>query len=319
MRINSYAWSDIKCAMEFITSYGQKIVKGMINKRLLAGLLVLPLVFSAGYLQFRKEKRFTRTFPIHFSPKYHPYIKTSINSITDHFVLDTGGSFFCQLDEKAAPLFDHAQFHRTLKSIDIHSGIFEEDEFFLENVNFLGINFSRLYLLKGEDNLFERGILSTSPTDFEKNTEVEDYAGALIGHKLLSNFDVYFDFPNKKLAIYNTGLNPLFHFPYRFLLSTKKIPIDYLDHAGVICEVQTEHGSKKFLIDTGCPSTLVKGEPNKNEILNTFVIGSKNYGPIQAVSTPLTLFKDFDGIIGMDLLYDKSLYIDFENKFICLE
>ena len=104
-----------------------------------------------------------------------------------------------------------------------------------------------------------------------------------------------------------------------FFLGTKKIPVDYLDHVGIICEVQTEKGLKKFLIDTGSPSTVVKGEPNKKEILNTFVIGSKNYGPIQAVSIPMTLFKDFDGIIGMDLLYDKSLYIDFENKFICLE
>lgn len=284
------------------------------KKRISIGLIILVLCFSAFVYQYQREKKCIKTYPIYFSSRFHPYIKTFINSIADHFVIDTGGSFYCQLDDKIASYFQEAQFHRNRKTIDINGGIVDEREFFLENVDFLDLHLSKLYFLKNEDDFFKRGLIQSSFSEFKKQTLTQENATSYIGHKLLKYFNLYFDFSQKNLYLSLPGITPFSQFFYKCLFRFKKTPMEYLPHAGVICKVKTETGIKKFLIDTGSPVTIIKGDLEEELLFNTFMIGNKNYGPIFVKACRTFLFNDFEGIIGMDFLYNKELYLDFESQ-----
>lgn len=278
--------------------------------------LLMTTALGSAFYQYKKEKKFIKTFPIFFSSKFHPYIKTSINNISDHFILDTGGSFYCQLDPKISHLFEHAEFFKTRKTIDINNGVANEDEFFLKNIRFLDIYFSHFYFFKGDDNFLIRELIESPSSKFKEETITEEKAGSYIGHKVLKYFNVFFDFRNKKCSFYLPDSPFFLHSLFKFIFSSKKISIDYLSHAGVICQVSTDAGEKKFLIDTGSPVTIIKGLINSDKIIHKFIIGSKNYGPILTKEFEAFGFEDFDGILGMDFFYDKSLYINFNKKVI---
>jgi hypothetical protein len=301
----------------------------MLISKIRKTLIFSGISFVIAGLLFNQEKSNSRSFALFFAPTEHPYIETSINNIAERFIIDLGGSFYLKLNEDLISIFEDKEFESKKQYVNINGVTSEENQYFVKDKKFMDIKFNKLFLIpnrKIDDSSDE--IDFEYETEFSKTVKIANNATSLIGHRLLSGFNVLFDFQKNKLKIFKLGIIPLFDFPYRFVNFSEKIPIHHEFNKGVICHVKTEYGIKKFLIDTGSPISMMKcselqfsKNPNnqfKFIKLKMLEIGKKKFNDVKLLHIDNLPISQVDGILGMDFLYNKTLFIDFHNSHMYL-
>lgn len=170
----------------------------------------------------------------------------------------------------------------------------------------------------------------------------------VIGHTLLKNFIISFDFKNNELQLIHINYKGLDIYKILEILKLKKKPIklftNFVNGFVTVDCYTPKIGLMKLIIDTGGPFTVITNRNNvlKNvynyEIANTlgpaFEFG-KTYIDFRILNNKMEkrnimVFKDGmnpdlageefrDGILGMDILQDKHMiinYVDNEVYFI---
>ena len=100
-----------------------------------------------------------------------------------------------------------------------------------------------------------------------------------------------------------------------------KVPLE-LDR-GLLIEIDTSVGKKKFLIDSGATHSLIRESlvPKTGSIHHSIdvKIGGADFGKRSVVSYPLYDQLPFDGVLGADFFLEYGIAFDFENKAVYIE
>jgi hypothetical protein len=262
----------------------------------------------AVFASWNYETKKSRSFEMFFNQNYSPYILGTLNNLKQNFILDTGGCFHTRLDESLIPQLSEPKESKKYSLMNCEGRITECQEFYLEDTKLLDVTFERLFYVPTPKEFWQHGFLSgeiTPITSLKINTNSEAIY-SLIGHKLLDGLNFCFDFRKNTFRLYKNGLTPLFNFPYGFLGLQHKIPLHYDPDLGLVCEIDTNVGHYKFLVDTGFPITAFKDHDSLKDLVNAESIGALP-------------FEKFDGILGMDFFCDKVVFFDMENYFMCLK
>jgi hypothetical protein len=157
----------------------------------------------------------------------------------------------------------------------------------------------------------------------EQTKKKIEYLQGRIGRFVFQSYTCFFDLSHSQIYLCNT-LNELKKVTriHDHFVTTKL----YSDHQGLAVMVETDIGTKKFLLDTGATGSILKESlvdkanavefhPGKWGFLSRrMVIGGKDFG-----SWKLTLFQfsdklgDFDGVLGIDFLMEHPFILDFKN------
>jgi hypothetical protein len=296
--------------------------------------VILFTLFFAVFASYQLEKKKSRCSTLLFTNHYQPFIKGSLCQNKETFLLDSGGSFCCLVSKKTLDLFPHKQWIRDLNLMNFRGNIDSHPEYLIQEPNILDINFNNLLLSQLPENSLEsgtgHGIYESCLEDHVQTSN--DIITSHIGHKLLASINFLFDFKNKKFKTFNKGYLPLFSFPYGNIKKYNQIFFEYDKYRGLFCTILTQYGPKKFMIDTGTTLTILNSSSFSNiatkqisdehlpeAILNTFQLGKINYSNKQAFVIDELKFDGFDGVLGMDFFYDKTLFFDMENHVIYLK
>ena len=141
-------------------------------------------------------------------------------------------------------------------------------------------NFSFIEVVVEEQNeAFEKNIV------IRKSTKKPSKRRGTIGRALLKRKNILLDFPHSRLALIDND-NHQIGYPIENML---KVPFE-MTFSGVVLNIETDLGEKKFLVDTGTTgivirSSLCNAEECQKDFdeLNyftssQFVIGGKNFG-----------------------------------------
>jgi hypothetical protein len=283
-------------------------------------------VFGAYLHEHSKSRRFS----LGYTPSEHPFIETNLGELSQEgFILDTGGSFYLKVDDKLASNLPHTYFDRTFTSFNIHGDATTHSQYFLTDIEFMNIKFSQIFFIPHSPDLSQKNQIDcANETAFSKSLQSTKEAHSFIGHRLFNGLNASFDFPKKRFHIFKPGLIPIFDFPYGYFSFVEKIPITYDFNLGIICKIETERGAQSFLIDTGSPVTLITSKnlsPPQSEtdqlaghVFQKFKIGNRNFEKVSAHIIKTLPFENIDGILGMDFLYDKTLFINLQDDYISL-
>ncbi len=149
--------------------------------------------------------------------------------------------------------------------------------------------------------------------------EILAHRGGLIGRRLLCQQNLLFDFAHS-VFFFVRDIQSLRKKGY-FLESYLEVPFE-LNRLGIVFQIGTEMGMKKFALDSGASVSLVRPSSVLGEFLGArkiklakFCMGERSFGPIdldlyEFVYPP----KEIDGILGADFLKKHIVYFDFQNK-----
>lgn len=301
-------------------------MKKIKNNFLILGIFVIGLL--AGYVFYLSENLHSRTFSIEYDRARTPYVKTIIDDIEGYFLIDLGAAIHCSIQKNYASNLHKASFLGEKKFINFTNTVYEVDEYVLKEVDFLDLNIEDLVITLQSTNkdLFEFNSPSFThgftPSKFINETDI---IGS-IGNKLLKTMNFLIDFKKSSLTLYPSTYIPLFRFPYKNALPNDNFLFEHDQTIGFICPIKINGYSKRFLIDTGSSYSLIKQSSAKNICVTDQGIITVDLGlgkshfsnQILHISENFHI-KDLDGILGMDFLYNKTLFIDFHNSHMYLK
>ncbi len=96
---------------------------------------------------------------------------------------------------------------------------------------------------------------------------------------------------------------------------------------GIVLEIETDMGKKKFVLDTGTTVSVIRTE-NLNKVpiqqkegtpitkTSKFIIGGIDFGWRELYLLDISREFKIDGLLGMDFLKDHMVYLDFTKKTV---
>lgn len=302
----------------------------MKNKTLIHGTVfslatLLSILSASSY-----EKAKSRSFSIFYTPQEHPYFETELNGNHERFIIDTGGSFHLKLEKSIASALPEFRLDRIISSININSKSQKHYQYVMDELNFMRICFSKMYFISYDRNEPKTNLIEIEKeSQFSKIVSSKQDASCFIGHRLLDGLSITLDFSQGTLKLYKSGLIPLFNYPYGYFTGIEKIPIHYDTNQGISFLIHTNLGPKRFLIDTGSPVSLYWDQGaccNKTTqdtlasfTFDMFKIGSSNFENVSLSVIDNLPFESIDGILGMDFLYDKTLFINLKEDYLSIQ
>lgn len=290
--------------------------------KILILVLLLGLTVFASYLY---ESKKSRTAPIFFTTQYKPFIVASFEGTKHPFIIDTGAAYHAILDETIANNLKEKKFFSTIKLTDFDQNTHQLDEFYAEKIKFCDINFGKFFFLIPSTPFFGHNHYSKEPKHVLSFNTSTDNPFSYLGHLLLGKMGLYIDFKHSILKFYKTGLVPLYNWPFGFLNFESKLPLQYSHALGPVCLVDTDMGKMRFLLDTGCPISIIHPDklnhlsPEQSSVcLKKFKINHKNFGPVTITLEPKTPLDQIDGILGLDFFENKELFLNIPEHYFCL-
>lgn len=288
-------------------------------------IILLLCLFLSIFSSYHYELKKSRSSALLFTQKFKPYISASFNTQIHEFIIDTGAAYHSILDDDIANQLDDKKFFSNIELTDFDNNKFMIDEFYAEKVNFLDIRFEKFFFLRPPNSFFGNNHYTNEPQHSLIFTASRDDPFSYIGHQLLARMNVGIDFKKNIFKLYKPGLVPIYDYPYGFFKFEKKLPLEYSSSIGPVCIVNTDYGLKRFLIDTGCPFSII--HPSKLQIedseiisveLKNFKISNKNFGPFKIHLETKTLSEKIDGILGLDFFQNKQLFLNIPENYFCL-
>lgn len=252
------------------------------------------------------------------------YLNIEIEKLRIPVVLDTGCSTPFVLHKDFLDLIqnkkDNGEF---LKTIDINGNEHKQKSYFINS-----IQIEKLIDIEAtveEDNPFfhtDGSKVHNPDKPLEQNNlsiqEWLDKKLGLMGFKVLKwNHYWCIDFLNSKMYAIRDWKNAL----KKLQLSSENLrEIPLLENKqGIEIVIDTDFGVKRFIIDTACSKTLMRC-PSEEIKEHTVALSSKfkvndyNLGKQKIYFFNLPKEFNFDGLLGMDFLKDKTILFDFKNK-----
>lgn len=127
------------------------------------------------------------------------------------------------------------------------------------------------------------------------------------------------DFPNSKIY-FILDVNKTLQKLHKSLEDFVKISL-LNDKEHLAIALQTDYGEKNFMIDTGAQGTIMR--PFSKDLSPHQFIHLKKFSSQEFYFSPQKIylynFSDkfsYDGILGIDFLQKRSIFLDFENNHI---
>lgn len=203
---------------------------------------------------------------------------------------------------------------------DMHGKRYESVKYRIPKIKIGSVEFKDIEVLEENIDFVTKGsVLYSKDTEKYKREVVGD-----IGRGLLKQVNMLLDFPHAAVFLSNQ-LNELKKSGYN-VNTWLKVPFK-LDPKGMVLEIDTDLGKKRFMLDTGLTVTLLRSSnvQNHNELeqhfgmpifpTSKFIIEGKDFGKMNLHLREITPELDIlDGILGMDFFSKHQIYLDFHKK-----
>ena len=291
------------------------------DRHILLFLSVISILSSCS-LQKNNEP-YDVAFPIEFLPNSGlPTTKTKIEGKVYPLMVDLGGACTIALNKRLLENMKK-EFIRTKRIIDIKGNSYETALYLVPEIKVGQMKAVDLLVYEENDDFLTKGsIMSKTKTEIPEKREL---CGRIGIDLFKNNTNLFLDFKNSimygcdKIAYRNRdGYN---------IKKMTKTNFKLEESPGIVLEIETEHGVKNFILDTGASRNIMKpsslgddGLESKQFSLYTisqFVIGDRDFGAQQFFLFEMSpRFKNIDGILGMDFFKTHILYIDFKSSNI---
>lgn len=293
-------------------------------RKLLSFFLVASLLFGSVYF-WRKEKPFYCLPMRKMEEKDACYVDAEMENTSCPLELDLGTTNISlrqeileQIQNKLKVGYSHI--------VDVNGNTYRNDKYCLNWMKIGPLKIENVECEQEDLDFLLKGyfLAPDRVSDPSALKHFQMLAGRL-GIFLFRQRDYWlFDFP--KLALY--AVNDLSVFKKQFRLSFDQFIEATLEpsYPEVIIKIDTDFGTKRFLVDTGADITLLKppgdGFYSRQWInLGKFAIGEHELGisKIYLFKLPEDLGNvNIEGILGMDFLRGRILFLDFKTNKLFL-
>ncbi len=286
-----------------------------IKRRLMRRLLILMIILGAGVFLWSKKtptNQYYTTLPVSFFPCADlPTVTVTIENRSYSLLIDLGSSHSIDLNKKT---MDKIQNKKTLAISDyigIRGKTYPTQGFLLPEVKLSNLTIRQLTGF--EENLeFLQDSKVGTPSGLW--CKIYDQLESLtidgrMGWTIFKDGVAYFDFPHSTLIIAK-NIDTLSSEAGYSLSDFTKISFA-IEKWGVVVFVETDSGTKKFLLDTGATCSVLKDSANTRT--KQLVIGYRDLGPWDFRFFEFTPQMECDGILGVDFFKKNTICLDFCN------
>lgn len=295
-------------------------------------ILFLVLFLIAGCLLFTlipfqscSQREFCHCvkIPVSFFPfSSNPLIKITIEKKQYTFLIDTGSSHALDLHKRVLTQIQGKEFIKITRYSDIQGTSYPVSQFRIPEVT-LHNNLRLNGVVAYEENIdfLMKGTNAGRPRSF--SGKIKEWLSlslidGRIGWPSFEQMVCLFDFPKAVLflakdrkTLQNEGL----FVPEDFV----RIPLA-LSRCGPVLSVQTEWGTKKFLLDTGASHSVYRESDSQssNSIRFSMNIEGYDFGGWNFWPYPITsdLLNELDGVLGIDFFKTHVICFDFQEGHI---
>lgn len=270
--------------------------------------------FSFFYRPPGPEK--AQEIPVRFYPfSSCPIVKTVIEGRSYRLKVDLGSYYEMSLrQEVLAKISRKTKLKETTQYADMKGNLYRSPLYEISPI-YIGKIEGNFLLTKEEDLYYltygSTTVLPGEPLSKSKKRQLAMLHGRL-GMGVFQKYHWLFDFPYSR--IYFSDNRAAFAQQISHFVKASF----FHETLGVILPIETDLGTKRFLLDTGTTySCLKKTSKTEKEILHTqkFSLGNTNYGPCSLVVIDISdEVGDCDGILGIDFLRRHTFYLDFETS-----
>ncbi len=269
--------------------------------------------------------------PVHFLTADHiPVIDLTIDGQRCSLLLDSG-TYNLGLRQEVLERVQHKEPAGSVESFDIHGHRYLSPRFTLQSSIHIGhlkltgvpIQEESLeFVLKGSR-------LWPSDTINPKTKKTLEHLSGKVGGAILLPFNCLFDFPHSAFYLAKNR-EELKKLKKGCLDGFIEVPLD-LQKNGILISIETDLGMKKFLLDTGADTSVLKRsliDPSQAEEFapgkwsytsHKFMIGNQDFGDWDFVLFEFPEHLTVDGILGIDFFRQYAVALDFENKTVFIE
>lgn len=288
-----------------------KLIKGS-----LFFIIVIGISFCFFYTPLGPPPDQATKIPVHFYPFSRcPLVKVSIDQSTFLLLVDLGSYYMMGLKKEVLEKIpSKKKTEKTTEYSDVKGNVYHSPGYLIPQIHIGEVDGSP-FLAREEDPYFlTHGSSITPPGEKSISKLKKKRLSKVDGHLGLGTFaqhQWFFDFPHSRM--YFSNEKNAYEEQIRHFIKTPFLA----EILGVILLIETDQGTKRFLLDTGSTCTCLKRTTEVENILRTnkFIIGNTDYGPRSLFVFDLSHeIGDYDGILGIDFLRKIAFHLDFENK-----
>jgi hypothetical protein len=286
-------------------------------KKWICLLLVLSGIGLILYDQLGKPDSYDVRFPIVFGPYFgEPRTDVKIEGKIYSFEIDLGSSTYlaCRND-----VLEEIQKEPSggFSLIDFVGNEHKVKSYVVPQVKIQNLKISDVEI----NELAPVLTLYSDRDPFEVNNE----SPGKIGRYVFESTNLFMDFHNSVMFVCSC-LNDRIKDGYR-IKNLIAVPFEVYPEEGIFFTVDTDLGTKKFMLDTGSTKNYIKpcvvGDRTCEEWKpglqiyhsSKFSMGSKDFGGTDFILLKIApIYKNCDGVIGMEFLNDHIVYLDFKKK-----
>jgi len=298
----------------------------MQSKRVLLLILFLGVGFSCLFLVLFQQDRSEKTshcvkIPVSFFPfTKKPLIHIEIEKVKYTLMLDTGSSHNLDLHKRVLAKIQDKTLIEVPRYMDVKGNSYLVQGFrsppiklhrHLELSGAIACEENIDFLTKGINIQKKKSLLGKIKERFSLF-----YIDGRAGWSLFDNMICLFNFGNSSIFLAeNIGAltKEITFNPANFI----KIPLE-ISRCGPVLSIQTNIGTRKFLLDTGASHYLYRESAIQPEdsIVLSMAVDEQDLGCWTFFSYPITsdLSNEFDGVLGIDFFKTHKICLDFQEK-----
>lgn len=284
-------------------------------------LIAIVIVVGLILVAYSQANIYHSSVPLIFNDADIPLVEVSIEGKSYMFKLDLGCDAPLMCDKELLSQLSKTRYgtssYCNVRGIEYESPTYVIPEIKIGNISFVDIIASSL-------NYEDIG----STTLWGNKSELRlDHVQPYLGHFFLEKRNVLFNFLDGVLIISNSP-QKLREEGYDL---DEMLKVTLEDRNGLFIKVETDFGIKTFMIDTGSTTNLINASlVDRALVLHTqkypeFVFSKFKIGNKDFCNTTCAVFEGIpdvpyaDGIIGMNFLENRVIYVDYKNKTLYLE
>ncbi|MEX0961754.1 MAG: hypothetical protein WDZ28_02725 [Simkaniaceae bacterium] len=258
---------------------------------------------------------FSKPIPLQYTDAGSPCVMIHINGKKIDAIIDTGSCYEITIPYDSS-ILEQLKKIKDSCSINFKGEKAKSSQYILPSCQIEGYKIQNIIAevdMSIDPNRYEVSIIG------EAKGVVDSNKTGAIGRPFLLRSNIYFDFPNDQMSFISE--KEFASMKDQFVL----IPFEET-WMGFQLIVDTDFGSLKCLLDTGSSLSFIQNRFGNNfttiqdnygnECLQSekLILSGVDYGKNNLYPLKMKAFSEIDGILGMDFLKSKSLYIDYRNK-----
>lgn len=267
------------------------------------------------------SKSYYHIIPVKFSPSSAPLIEVEIEGQLYPIAIDLGSKFQFALNQNVLVNINKKS-HGAARWKDAKGNSYESVSYVIPKIKIGDLVLTNLVTKENPKDFISNVTLwenTQSQTDV-----VYEKLGSL-GRPLLEKFNLLLDFSNSRII----ASNSLKKLKKAGVDVKKMVKVPLENGRGIIINVNTDLGIRKFDLDTGATLNFVRASLLQNkeckrgpygmDVFTTskFVINKKDFGKVTLHLLEITPeLHEMDGCLGMSFLKNHTVYIDYQNKVV---